>query len=164
MTFFVLWFVTMCHWVNNPRGFTGSSAFTFKCQTSERNGLLEPEDEGIAIIRNALKYLPSGTALIFENAWISSNTAVIAWYYSVKFCLPVYVFTLGDVLIGCINIVQKFKERSFCVCVCVCVCVLAAPKYGTSEFDVIGLDISRRGLNSVDLAFMKLCIVIQLWK
>jgi len=72
------------------------------------------------------------------------------------------VFTLGDVLIGCINIVQKFKERSFCVCVCVCVCVLAAPKYGTSEFDVIGLDISRRGLNSVDLAFMKLCIVIQL--
>jgi hypothetical protein len=66
------------------------------------------------------------------------------------------VFTLGDVLIGCINIVQKFKERSLCVC------VLAAPKYSTSEFDLIGLDINRRGLNSVDLAFMNPCIVIQL--
>jgi len=68
MTVFVLWYVTMCHWVNNPRGFTGASAFTFKCQTSERGGLLQPEDEDIAIIRNVLKYLPSDTTLIFEKA------------------------------------------------------------------------------------------------
>jgi hypothetical protein len=57
----------MCLWINNPRGFTGSSAFTLKCHISERGGLLEPEDEGIAIIRNVLKYLPIGTALIFEK-------------------------------------------------------------------------------------------------
>ena len=66
---------------------------------------------------------------------------------------------------GRVNWLYKYcpeVQRKVFVCVCVCVCVLAAPKYGTSEFDVIGLDISRRGLNSVDLAFMKLCIVIQL--
>jgi hypothetical protein len=77
MTVFGLWYVTMCHRINNSRGFVICSAFNFKCKTSERGGLLEPEDEGITIIRNVLKYLLSGTALIFEKTCISSNTGVI---------------------------------------------------------------------------------------